>query len=57
MNIKRWVLCAFLFIICFLFLRWLNDGKNIEGYSGVCNCGSNCNCGGNCNCGCRYQLL
>jgi len=35
MNIKRWLLCAFLFLICFLFLRWLNN-KNIivEGHGG-----------------------
>ena len=36
MNIKRWLLCAFLFLICFLILRWLNNGKIFEGY---CGCG------------------
>jgi hypothetical protein len=35
MNIKRWLLCAFLLILCFLFLRWLNStGAIIEGYYG-----------------------
>ena len=32
MNIKRWLLCAFLFLICFLILRWLNNTKIMEGY-------------------------
>jgi hypothetical protein len=34
MNIKRWLICAFLFLVCFLFLRWLNNGKIIEGHGG-----------------------
>jgi hypothetical protein len=34
MNIKRWLLCAFLFLICFLFLRWLNNKSIIEGNGG-----------------------
>jgi len=37
-NIKRWALCAFLFLICFLILRFL-DGKSLfEGYRGGCGC-------------------
>ena len=35
MNIKRWLLCAFLMIICFFFLRWLNSTTTIvEGHGG-----------------------
>jgi len=35
MNIKRWLLCAFLMIICFFFLRWLNSTSTIvEGHGG-----------------------
>ena len=34
MNIKRWLLCAFLFLICFLILRWLNNKNIIEGHGG-----------------------
>ena len=55
MNIKRWMLCAFLFFICFLFLRWLNNGKKMESFNN-CNCRGNCNCQGNCNCRGNYQL-
>ena len=52
MNIKRWLLCGFLFLICFLILRWLNNEKNNEGYGGrVCNCGGGCHGVGGCNCG------
>ena len=33
MNIKRWLICAFLFFICFLILRWLSNTNHIiEGY-------------------------
>jgi hypothetical protein len=47
MNIKRWLLCAFLFLICFLILRWLNNAKIIEGYGchGGCHC-RGCHCRG-----------
>ena len=34
-NIKRWSICAFLFFICFLIIRFL-DGKN-EGFQCRCN--------------------
>jgi len=34
MNIKRWLVCGFLFIICFLFLRWLNKSSVVEGHGG-----------------------
>jgi hypothetical protein len=34
MNIKRWLFCGFLFLICFLFLRWLNNKNVIEDYAG-----------------------
>jgi len=30
MNIKRWLLCAFLFLICFVFLHWLNNYNVVE---------------------------
>ena len=30
-NIKRWVICAILFIICLLILRYINQGLK-EGY-------------------------
>jgi rhoptry neck protein 2 len=33
-NIKRWTICAFLFFICFLILRFLNGKKSVEGYGG-----------------------
>ena len=34
MNIKRWLLCGFLFLICFLILHWLNNtnSKIVESY-------------------------
>lgn len=31
MNIKRWLLCAFLFLICYFVLRWLNNKNIVEG--------------------------
>ena len=34
MNIKRWLLCGFLFLICFLFLSWLNNKNVVEGHGG-----------------------
>jgi hypothetical protein len=32
-NIKRWLICAFLFLICFLILRFLNSNTTKEGYN------------------------
>jgi hypothetical protein len=32
MDIKRIILCGFLFIICFLLLRWLNNEIITESY-------------------------
>ena len=34
MNIKRWLLCGFLFLICFLILHWLNNNSIGEIYGG-----------------------
>jgi len=34
-NTKRWLICAFLFIICFIILQFLNSKKPIvEGHGG-----------------------
>ena len=33
-NIKRWIICAVLFLICFLILRYLNGQPTIEGHGG-----------------------
>jgi hypothetical protein len=33
-NIKRWAICAILFLICFLILRYLNGQTIIEGHGG-----------------------
>ena len=32
-NIKRWIICAFLFIICILILKFLNSKTMKEGYN------------------------
>ena len=47
MNIKRWLLCGFLFLICFLILRWLNN-SSIGGSNGKSN-GGKSNGGGSIN--------
>ena len=44
-NIKRWTLCAFLFLVCLYILKILNVKS--EGYRGGCGCG----CRGGCGCG------
>ena len=30
MNIKRWILCVCLMIVCVVFLRWLNNIKRYD---------------------------
>ena len=36
-NIKRWEICAFLFIICLLILSYINTGLK-EGYKSYFSC-------------------
>ena len=36
-NIKRWTLCAFLFLVCLYIIKILNVKS--EGYRGGCGCG------------------
>ena len=36
-NMKRWAICAFLFIICFLILSYINKGLK-EGYRSDFSC-------------------
>ena len=36
-NIKRWAVCAVLFIICLLILNYFNKGLK-EGYKTACSC-------------------
>jgi hypothetical protein len=42
-NIKRWTLCAFLFLVCLYILKILNVKS--EGYRGGCRCSGGCRCG------------
>ena len=42
--LKKWIICAVLFLICFLILRFLNGEKNIEGHC----CGRGCGFGHGC---------